>query len=79
MTDFDDREKAEAMAESLSADESEAMQGLARTMTVRGTVPALRVNCATGESVSLSGTLSESVDAHVEDARREQLLQYRRR
>ncbi len=73
MTAFDDRQAAEAMAESLSPEERESVEGLSRSLRLRDAPVALRTNCETGESISPTGALSDGSVDRLERVRREAL------
>ncbi len=76
---FEDRETVEAMADSsLSAKEREAFADLNADVR-KQTRASLHTNCATGESISPSGALSDRDVARLEQVRSDALERYRRR
>jgi hypothetical protein len=72
----EDRMEVETMADGFTDDERLSYEAAERALRLRDTVPALRTNCATGESISLSGALSDADVARLEQTRSEALRRY---
>jgi hypothetical protein len=71
-----DRMAAEAMAEGFTDEERLSYEDAERALRLRDTRPSVLVNCASGETVSYTGSLSDATVAHLEDVRREALRRY---